>query len=148
MRIEYFIKAFDELNTMELYQILKLRNEVFIVEQRCAYQDLDDKDLDSYHLMCFINDKLAGYTRLLPPGISYNEASIGRVVIGSNFRGLKLGRQLMENSIVSCKDLFKTSPLRIGAQTYLTKFYNSLGFIETGEPYIEDGILHIEMIKM
>ncbi|TYR31748.1 GNAT family N-acetyltransferase [Sphingobacterium phlebotomi] len=148
MRIEYFIKVFDELNTMELYQILKLRNEVFIVEQCCAYQDLDDKDLDSYHLMCFVNDKLAGYTRLLPPNVSYDEASIGRVVIGSDFRGLTLGKKLMENSIASCKELFGSSAIRISAQTYLTKFYNALGFIETGEPYIEDGIPHIEMIKM
>jgi ElaA protein len=97
--------------------------------------------------MCFVNDNLAGYTRLLPPGISYDEASIGRVVIRSDFRGLKLGRQLMENSIISCKELFESSTIRIGAQTYLTKFYNALDFIEIGEPYDEDGIRHIQMVR-
>lgn len=148
MKIEYGIKMFDELNAAELYQLLKLRSEVFVVEQQCVYQDLDGKDLDSYHVMCFVDDELVGYTRILPPGISYNEASIGRVVISPNFRGLKLGRQLMENSIRSCKDIFETLAIRISAQTHLTKFYNSLGFIETGEPYIEDGIPHIEMITI
>ncbi len=148
MRIEFFIKAFTELNTTELYQILKLRSEVFVVEQHCAYQDIDDKDQNSYHLMCFVNDHLAGYTRLLPPGVSYDEASIGRVVIGPDFRRLTLGKQLMENSIASCEELFGSSTIRIGAQTYLKKFYNALGFIETGEPYDEDGIPHIEMVKI
>ncbi|NGM66922.1 GNAT family N-acetyltransferase [Sphingobacterium sp. SGR-19] len=148
MRIEYFIKAFTELNTTELYQILKLRSEVFVVEQRCAYQDIDDKDQDSYHLMCFVNDRLAGYTRLLPPGISYVEPSIGRVVIHPDFRGLSLGKQLMENSIAACTELFESSAIRIGAQTYLKKFYTALGFIETGAPYDEDGIPHIEMVRI
>lgn len=147
MRIKYFIKAFTELNTTELYQILKLRSEVFVVEQQCAYQDMDDKDIGSYHFMCFVDDHLAGYTRLIPSGISYDEISIGRVVIRSDFRGLKLGQQLMKKSIASCKELFGNSPIRIGAQTYLIKFYNTLGFIETGEPYIEDGIPHIQMMR-
>jgi len=147
MKIKYSIKAFTALNTTELYQILKLRSEVFVVEQHCVYQDIDDKDQDSYHLMCFVNDNLAGYTRLLPPGVSYDEPSIGRVIIRSNFRGLTLGKRLMANSIVSCKELFGSSVIRIGAQMYLKKFYNALGFVETGLPYDEDGILHIEMIK-
>ncbi|PRD57169.1 GNAT family N-acetyltransferase [Sphingobacterium gobiense] len=147
MRIKYFIKAFKELDTTELYHILKLRNEVFVVEQRCVYQDTDDKDLVSYHLMCFVDDNLAGYTRLLPAGISYDEVSIGRVVVGPKFRGLKLGWQLMEKSIASCKELFGSSTIRIGAQVYLIKFYNGLGFAEIGEPYDEDGIPHIEMIR-
>ncbi|PRD48705.1 GNAT family N-acetyltransferase [Sphingobacterium haloxyli] len=147
MRITYFIKAFKELDTTELYQILKLRNEVFIVEQCCPYQDIDEKDLISYHLMCFVNDNLAGYTRLLPAGVSYDEVSIGRVVVGPHFRGLKLGKQLMEKSISSCKELFGSSTIRIGAQVYLIKFYNALGFAEIGKPYDEDGIPHIEMIR-
>lgn len=115
MKIKYSIKAFTALNTTELYQILKLRSEVFVVEQHCVYQDIDDKDQDSYHLMCFVNDNLAGYTRLLPPGVSYDEPSIGRVIIRSNFRGLTLGKRLMANSIVSCKELFGSSVIRIGA---------------------------------
>src|SRR5690606_11108916 len=147
MKIKYSIKAFTALNTTELYQILKLRSEVFVVEQHCVYQDIDDKDQDSYHLMCFVSDNLAGYARLLPPGVSYDETSIGRVIIRSNFRGLTLGKRVMANSIVSCKELVESSVIRIGAQMYLKKFYNALGFVETGLPYDEDGILHIEMIK-
>jgi ElaA protein len=146
MKIEYVLKSFGELTTIELYQVLKLRNEIFIVEQKCAYQDIDDKDLKSHHLMCLIDGKLAGYTRIVPSGISYNEASIGRVAIGSSFRGLSLGKQLMEKSINACEELYEKTSIRIGAQLYLLKFYNSLGFQETGESYDEDGIEHMEMV--
>lgn len=146
MKIEYFVKSFEELTTTELYQILKLRSEIFIVEQNCAYQDIDGKDLKCHHLMCLVAGKLAGYTRIVPKGLSYEDASIGRVVIGSDFRGLGLGKQLMENSIKACKDVFDESKIRISAQLYLLKFYNSLGFKEIGNPYDEDGIQHIEMV--
>ncbi|NAW52128.1 GNAT family N-acetyltransferase [Elizabethkingia argentiflava] len=147
MKIEYLVKAFRELDNTELYEILKLRNEVFVVEQNCAYQDLDDKDQRCYHLMCFVDHKFAGYTRILPGGVSYPETSIGRVVIRSDYRALKLGKKLMEKSMEVCEDLFKSSTIRIGAQQYLLKFYNSLGFVEVGEPYDEDGIPHIQMIR-
>lgn len=146
MKIEYFVKSFEELTTTELYQILKLRSDVFIVEQNCAYQDIDEKDLKCHHLMCLVDGKLAGYTRIVPTNLSYKDASIGRVVIGSKFRGLGMGKQLMENSIKACEDIFKESKIRISAQLYLLKFYNSLGFKETGNPYDEDGIPHIEMV--
>ena len=148
MKITHQIKAFNELSTSELYEILKLRSEVFVLEQQCLYQDIDDKDQASHHLLCYIRGKLAGYTRLLPPGTSYTEASIGRVLIAPEFRGMRLGWQLMEKSILSIQSLFGTSEIRIGAQVYLKRFYNSLGFIETGAPYNEDGILHIEMCRM
>ncbi len=147
MHTEYFIKPFSELTTEELYQILKLRNQVFIIEQNCVYQDLDNKDQESYHLMCYVQGHLAGYTRLLPAGLSYKEVSIGRVITAPDYRGIGLGRQVMQTSIAACETLFKSSIIRIGAQKHLSKFYNTLGFLETGEPYDEDGILHIEMIK-
>ncbi|WP_317126606.1 GNAT family N-acetyltransferase [Chryseobacterium sp. G0186] len=146
LKIEFFVKSFDELSTTELYKILKLRNEIFIIEQNCVYQDIDDKDLKCHHLICLVDGNLAGYTRIVPPGLTYEDASIGRVVIGSEYRGLGLGKQLMEHSIQGCKDFLKESTIRISAQLYLLKFYNSLGFKVVGEPYDEDGIPHIEMV--
>ncbi|AZB10858.1 GNAT family N-acetyltransferase [Chryseobacterium sp. G0162] len=146
MKTEFFIKSFEELSTIELYNILKLRSEIFIIEQNCVYQDIDDKDLKCHHLMCLVDGNLAGYTRIVPPGLTYEDASIGRVVIGSDYRGLGLGKQLMENSIKGCQDILKESKIRISAQLYLLKFYNALGFKEVGSPYDEDGIPHIEMV--
>lgn len=146
MKIEFVIKSFDELSTIELYKILKLRSEIFVVEQNCVYQDIDDKDLKCHHLMCFVDGNLAGYTRIVPRGLTYEDVSIGRVVIGSDYRGLGLGKQLMEHSIQGCKAILKESTIRISAQLYLLKFYNALGFKEVGNPYDEDGIPHIEMV--
>ncbi|WP_116788648.1 GNAT family N-acetyltransferase [Flavobacterium psychrotrophum] len=146
MNIEYIVKPFDGLTIKELYKILRLRSEVFVVEQNCPYQDMDNKDLKGYHLMCYADGELAGYTRLLPQGISYQEASIGRVVIAPAYRGLKLGKQLMEESITACTSLFQNPAMRISAQAHLQGFYNSLGFEPVGEPYDEDGIPHIEML--
>ncbi|MBV8328312.1 MAG: GNAT family N-acetyltransferase [Chryseobacterium sp.] len=146
MKIEFFIKSFEELSTIELYNILKLRSEIFIIEQNCVYQDIDDKDIQCHHLMCFVDGNLAGYTRIVPPGLTYEDASVGRVVIGTAYRGLGLGKQMMEHSIKGCQDILKESRIRISAQFYLLKFYNSLGFSEVGEPYEEDGIPHIEMV--
>lgn len=145
MKIEFVVKSFEELSTIELYKILKLRSEIFIIEQNCVYQDIDDKDLKCHHLMCLVDGNLAGYTRIVPPGLTYEDASIGRVVTGSGYRGLGLGKQLMEHSIKGCKEILKESKIRISAQFYLLKFYNSLGFKEVGSPYDEDGIPHIEM---
>lgn len=146
MKIEFFIKSFEELSTLELYNILKLRSEIFIIEQNCVYQDIDDKDLKCHHLMCLVDGKLAGYTRIVPHGLTYEDASIGRVVIGTAYRGLGLGKQLIEHSIKGCQDILKESKIRISAQLYLLKFYNALGFKEVGIPYDEDGIPHIEMV--
>lgn len=147
MKEAYIVKAFAELSTNELYELLKLRSEVFVVEQHCIYQDLDDKDKLSYHLLYFIENKLAAYTRILPAGVSYPEISIGRVAVRAEYRGLKLGRKLMERTINCCEELFTSKTIRIGAQEYLRAFYNSMGFVESGEPYDEDGIPHIEMIR-
>ncbi len=147
MHRRYIIKSFSDLTTLELYQILRLRSEVFVVEQHCAYLDPDNKDLESHHLMSYVDGHLSGYARLLPPGLSYKESSIGRVIIAPAFRGYGLGKQLVQKSIDACEALFKDSEIRISAQYHLLKFYSTLDFSETGEPYEEDGILHIEMIR-
>lgn len=146
MQLNFVIKAFDELSTQELYQILKLRNEVFIIEQNCPYLDLDDKDQKGYHLVGYNGDKIAVYTRLLPKGISYADASIGRVITAEAYRGLGLGTVLMQQSIQACYQRFGKIPIRISAQYHLLKFYGSLGFQALGQPYDEDGIPHIEML--
>ncbi|HMK03792.1 MAG TPA: GNAT family N-acetyltransferase [Ferruginibacter sp.] len=146
MDIEWTFKKFAELNSKELYTILKLRNEVFVIEQDCIYQDADDKDQLSWHLMGWDGKNLAAYTRIIPPGISYEQASIGRVVTSPRYRKTGLGRTLMQVSIARTFDQFNTHEIKIGAQVYLTKFYGSLGFRQYSEPYLEDGIPHIEMI--
>ena len=148
MNIEYFLKSFDELGGLELYAILALRSAIFVVEQKCAYQEMDGKDLKSEHLLCFVEGRLAGYSRILPAGLSYEEPSIGRVVIDPAFRGYGLGRNLMQNSIVACENLYAAQAIRIGAQYYLKAFYESMGFVQQGEPYDEDGIMHIEMLRL
>lgn len=147
MKRNYFIKTFNELTNIELYQILQLRSEVFVVEQNCVFQDIDNKDQQSYHHLCYVDGALAGYTRLLPAGLSYKEISIGRVVSSPAFRGIGLGKELVQKSIEACEKVFEETTIRIGAQRHLSKFYNSLGFIESGEPYDEDGIVHLEMVR-
>lgn len=144
--ISWHLKQFGALSVSELYNILQLRNAVFVVEQNCVYQDADGKDRMAYHLYGMDDGKLLAYTRLLPPGISYAEASIGRVVVSPGQRNSGLGRQLMEESIKQCVDLFNAQTIRIGAQVYLRAFYQSLGFVQTGDEYMEDGIPHIEML--
>ncbi|WP_035651328.1 GNAT family N-acetyltransferase [Flavobacterium sp. ASV13] len=147
MTFNHIIKSFDEFTNHELYQMLRLRSEVFVVEQNCPYLDLDNKDQQSFHLLYFVNDELAGCTRLLPAGLSYDEIAIGRVVIAPRFRGLGLGTKIMEASIAGCQEKFGEGPIRISAQYHLSKFYQSVGFVEQGQPYDEDGIPHIEMLR-
>lgn len=147
MKFSHTIKSFEELTNHELYQMLRLRSEVFVVEQNCPYLDLDNKDQKSFHLLYYINDQLAGCTRLLPAGLSYDEIAIGRVVIARTYRGLGLGKKLMEASIAGCEEKFGKAPIKISAQYHLSKFYQSLGFAEQGEVYDEDGIPHIEMLR-
>lgn len=144
---EHTVRAFKDLSPAELYMILRLRNEVFIVEQNCAYQDLDNKDVYCHHLMLFENKQLVAYARLVPPGISYDEMSIGRVLSSKIVRGKGAGKQLMTLAIEYCTKIFGEGTIRIGAQYYLRKFYNELGFTETGPVYDEDGIDHIIMIR-
>lgn len=146
MTLSYTIKSFDELTNTELYTMLRLRSEIFVVEQNCPYLDLDNKDQKSFHLLYYVNNEFAGSTRLVPAGLSFKENSIGRVVISNSYRGLGLGKKLMEASIEGCYEKFGKGPIRIGAQYHLSKFYQSLGFVEQGEVYEEDEIPHIEML--
>jgi ElaA protein len=147
MNFIHKIKSFQELNTNELYELLRLRSQVFVVEQNCAFCDPDNKDQQCHHLLLFADNQLAGYSRLVPPGISYPEMAIGRVVTSPAFRGTGLGRKVMELSINGCYERLGLQNIRIGAQVYAQKFYESLGFVVDGNPYDEDGIAHVEMIK-
>jgi ElaA protein len=146
MQIQWIEKKFEALTPYQLYAILQLRNEVFVVEQNCVFQDADDKDQDSHHLMGFWNNKLVAYTRLVPPGYIYAEASIGRVVTSPAVRRSGAGRELMQQSIDRCYQIFGKGPIRIGAQFYLKNFYESFGFQQVSDIYLEDGIEHIYML--
>lgn len=140
--------SFEELSTTKLYKILQLRSEVFVVEQNCVYQDMDDRDLRSFHMCGWLHDSLIAYTRLLPPGLAYADAaSIGRVVTSPKARGQSQGRELMKRSIEECKHLFGEVDIRISAQLYLQAFYESFGFTKTSDIYLEDNIPHIAMIR-
>ena len=145
MQLTWNFKKFDELAPAELYAIMQLRNEVFVVEQDCVYQDADDKDQLSWHLTGWDGACLVAYTRIIPPGISYNAPCIGRVVTSPRYRKTGIGRELMELSISKTFSLFNSSEIKIGAQLYLAEFYRSLGFVQSSSEYLEDGIPHIEM---
>lgn len=146
--INWVIKKYNELTVDELYAILRLRTEVFVVEQNCVFQDMDNKDQYCYHLLGWKDDLLAAYTRIVPSGVSYTDApSIGRVVTSPQARGGGLGRLLMEKSINELFRVYGISPIKIGAQLYLKKFYESLGFEKSSDIYDEDGIDHIEMTR-
>jgi len=147
MNITHKIKAFSDLHVDELYELLRLRSEVFVVEQNCAFLDQDNKDQRCYHVLLYADGQLAAYSRIVPAGLSYPELSIGRVVSAPAFRGTGLGKVMMELAISACRDLFGTGDIRIGAQTYALPFYQALGFVPQGEVYDEDGIEHIEMLR-
>jgi ElaA protein len=145
--MHWILKPFIELTPDELYSILQLRNEVFVVEQNCPYQDCDNKDIYAWHLMGKQEYKLIAYARLLAPGISYSESSIGRVVSSPATRKTGMGKKLMHESIQQIRNLFQTDTIRIGAQLYLKAFYESFGFIQDGDIYLEDNIPHIIMLR-
>jgi ElaA protein len=145
--MQWILKSFNDLTPKELYKILQLRDEVFIVEQNCPYQDCDNKDLYAWHLMGMQEDKLLAYSRLLAPGISYSESSIGRIVSSPSARKTGIGKKLMLESIEQIKNLFQTDIIRIGAQLYLQKFYESFDFVKDSDTYLEDNIPHIIMLK-
>lgn len=139
-------KPFDALTPAELYAVVRLRIEVFIVEQQCIFQDLDDKDQYCHHLMFFQNDTLAAYARLVPRDISYpGMLSIGRVITSPQFRGTGAGRILMEAAVQEVLERFGDGPIRIGAQLYAKVFYERIGFRQSSGVYDEDGIDHILM---
>ncbi|MEO6228913.1 MAG: GNAT family N-acetyltransferase [Ferruginibacter sp.] len=143
--ITWKFAAFNELTVDELYAIITLRNEVFVVEQNCVYQDADNKDQISFHLSGWHNDELIAYCRILPPGISYEEASIGRVVTSPAYRNTGSGKELMKMAIEKTLQQFNCKTIVISAQLYLNKFYTALSFVQIGEPYLEDNIPHIKM---
>ena len=142
-------KFFSELSNKEVYKILQLRNAVFIVEQNCVYQDCDDKDFKAWHLCGWNHDNLIAYTRLFDKGVSYPDAaSIGRVLTAPSVRGQNIGKELMHRSIAKIEELFGETTIRISAQIYLKRFYESFSFVQKGEVYLEDGIDHISMLKI
>ncbi len=146
--MQWFLKKYKELTLYEFHDILQLRIDVFVVEQNCPYPELDNKDGIAFHFYCTDkNGKIIAYTRIFKPGDYYKEAAFGRVVVHQDFRNQKLGYELVEQTISKMKQLFGDIPIKIGAQTYLNKFYTSFGFQQVGEEYIEDGIPHIYMVK-
>jgi len=149
---QWICKKFGELTQDELYAILRLRSEVFVVEQNCVFLDMDNKDQLSHHLMGWRQNeenqpaRLLGYSRIVPAGFSYVECSIGRIVTSPAARGNGIGRDLLQQSIQTLYDLHGKQVIRIGAQYYLKKFYESFGFEQASEIYLEDGIEHIHML--
>jgi ElaA protein len=147
MDITWIIKEFKDLDLTELYSMLQLRECVFEIEQNCVYPDLDGKDQKAVHVMGYGGGKMVAYSRLLPQGISYDDVSIGRVVTDTEHRRYGIGKELMKVSIEACYKYFGTGPIRISAQLYLRAFYESYDFVAVTEPYMEDNIPHIEMLK-
>jgi ElaA protein len=143
--MNFITKPFQELNTTELYNILQLRAEVFVVEQDCVYQDLDFKDQKALHVFGLKENKIIAYTRIFKPGDYFKNASIGRVIVEENQRKYGYGHDLMKASITAIKDHFNVAIITISAQVYLRKFYEYHGFKKVGDAYLEDGIPHIRM---
>lgn len=143
--IQWKIKRFESLSLDELYAILQLRSEVFVVEQNCVYQDIDYKDQKAIHLFGEYEGEMVAYARLFKPNDYFEKASIGRVIVKPSHRHLKLGHELMREAIQAVKMSFGESQITISAQLYLKKFYESHGFLATSEVYLEDDIPHIEM---
>lgn len=139
-------KAFNSLSVNELYGILRARTSVFILEQNCLYQDVDGKDTSAWHLFFSENEQIKAYARIFPPGLSYEQASIGRVLTTKADRGKGHGKELMEIALKFIKKEFNDPPIKISAQSYLIKFYREFGFYPIGEEYLEDDIPHTAMI--
>jgi ElaA protein len=147
MEATLICKPFASLTPFELYEALRLRSDIFVVEQQCIFLDMDNKDQQSHHLLLYHGGTLAAYARLVPAGLSFAEMSIGRVVTSRDVRGTGVGKVLMREAIAAIYRLYGPGPIRIGAQCYARRFYENLGFVQAGEVYDEDGIDHIEMVK-
>ncbi|MDY8135311.1 GNAT family N-acetyltransferase [Aquimarina sp. 2201CG5-10] len=145
MDLNFTVKRFDEISAEEMYKILGLRAEVFVVEQNCVYQDIDDKDQEALHVIGIKENTIVAYTRIFSPGDYYEEASFGRVVIPKSHRQFGYGHNLIKESINAIESFFNTKEIKISAQTYLKKFYETHGFKQVGEEYLEDGIPHMAM---
>lgn len=145
--MDWQFKSFSALTTRELYAVLQLRSAVFVVEQTCIFQDMDGADESAFHLTATVDQQLVAYARCFPAVVKYPEASIGRVITHSSQRGNGVGHALMQRAIDSVVAQWGRQPIRIGAQSRLAAFYQQHGFLQSGEPYIEDGIPHIEMLR-
>lgn len=145
--MKWILKSFDELTKQELYSLLRLRAEVFVVEQDCPYQDVDNKDQLAKHLLGIVKDEVVAYLRIFNPGDYFQEIAIGRVVSKPTYRGTGLGHQLMQQAIHYIDSTFTNKDIRISAQAHLKDFYESYGFKQVGEGYLEDGIPHIGMLR-
>ncbi|MCX8533272.1 GNAT family N-acetyltransferase [Chryseobacterium luquanense] len=141
------IKSFEEITTSELYEIIRARVDVFVVEQNCPYPDLDGYDQKAIHLWAEQDNSVLAYCRIFDKGIKYPETSIGRVLTTEEARGKSLGKQLIQYAVETIENRFKTSEIRISAQDYLLKFYSDFGFQDTGKKYLEDNIPHTEMFR-
>ena len=141
------LKHFHELTIQELYNILQLRSEVFVVEQNCIYQDIDGKDQKAVHIFIKENKNVLAYSRLFNEGEYFENPSIGRVVVKKEKRGTELGKKIMVEGAKYIKETFTNKKIEISAQKYLKDFYEDLGYVFTGNEYLEDGIPHIRMIK-
>ena len=144
--MEFKVKKFNELTTEELYKILKARNQVFVVEQNCIYQDCDDKDYNSYHLYLEEGNEVVGYLRIVNKGISYDEISIGRVLVKDTHRNKGLSRRMMLEAIKFIEEKLNSTEIRLSGQVYIKGFYESVGFKQVSEEYLEDDIPHVEML--
>ena len=140
------LKKFNELTNKELHDIFRLRIDIFVVEQNCPYPEIDGKDTKSLHLMYKENSEIVAYSRILPPGVSYNEASIGRVIVSNSHRGIGLGYELIEQAIKASITNY-SGPIKISAQAHLEKFYACAGFMKISDVYLEDNIPHIDMLR-
>jgi ElaA protein len=147
MKPNWKIKPFEALSVAELYSVLQLRSEVFVVEQNCVYQDIDGKDAKALHLFGEYEGKIVAYARLFKPNDYFENASIGRVIVSQNYRDKKWGFDLMQQAINAIETQYNETKITISAQLYLQKFYESLGFVKTSDVYLEDDIEHVEMKK-
>lgn len=144
--MKFVIKKFNELTVEELYKILRVRNEVFVVEQTCIYQDCDNKDYNSYHLYLEEDNEIVGYLRIVNKGISYDEISIGRVLVKESHRNRGISRKIMLEAIKFIEEELNSTEIRLSGQVYIKGFYESLGFKQVSEEYLEDDIPHVEML--
>lgn len=147
MKFRWECKSFNDLSADQMYTILCVRQEVFVLEQECLYLDADGKDRKSLHLMGFDGEELVAYARIVEPGVSYSEVSMGRILTTKNARGTGAGIELMEEGLREIENRYGKVPVRISAQTYLLKFYQKFGFESTGKEYLEDEIPHTEMLR-
>lgn len=145
--MEIISKWFDQLSTLELYEILQLRSQVFVVEQNCVYQDIDGKDEQALHIIGTEDGRIIGYARCFPPKIYFEEAAIGRVIVRQDFRDRKLGHEVLKAAVNAVKEHYETDSIRLSAQLHLTRFYECHGFKSEGSDYLEDGIPHINMVR-